>query len=163
METEVYALKKFLKMVDSRAKGARAETAIRDRLRELTGLQWERVPSSGALDAKHGLKGDLYIPNEKNYYVVECKHYAEDHLTSNILTDKSPQLLVFWEQAMRQGRQVDKIPLLIFKHDRSKIFVAFEAIPSASYRYFFISANGYEFYVALLDDWLINEVPEFIA
>ena len=50
-------------MVDPRAKGARAETQVRDKLRELTALNWERVPSSGALDPKHGLKGDLYVPN----------------------------------------------------------------------------------------------------
>lgn len=150
-------------MVDSRMKGARAETVIRDKMRELTGLQWERVPSSGALDAKHGLKGDLYVPNEKNYYVVEVKHYADDHLTSKVLTDKNPQLLEWWEQAMRQGRQVDKIPLLLFKHDRSKIFAAFENIPSGKYRHIYVCTNGYEFYIALLEDWVQTELPEFIA
>ena len=101
--------------VDPRAKGARAETLIRDKLREYTGLQWERVPSSGALDPKHGLKGDLYVPNEKNLYVVEVKHYAEDHLTSKVLTDKTPQLLEWWGQAVRQGIQVSKTPLLPFE------------------------------------------------
>lgn len=149
--------------VDSRAKGARAETLIRDQLRKLTGLQFERVPSSGALDPKHGLKGDLYVPNEKNLYAIEVKHYAEDHLTSAILTGKSPQLLDFWGQAVRQGVQVSKKPLLIFKFDRSKIFCAFLEMPSADFRYFFISACGYEVYVALLDDWITNEAPKFIT
>jgi len=119
--------------VDPRAKGARAETLIRDQLRALTGLMWERVPSSGALDPKHGLKGDLYVPNEKNLYAVEVKHYEEDHLTSAILTGKSPQFLEWWEQAVRQGKQVDKWPLLIFKHDRSKVFCAFQDMPSVDY------------------------------
>ena len=149
-------------VIDSRAKGARAETTVRDTLRTVTGLQWERVPSSGALDPKHGLKGDLYVPNEKNLYCVEVKNYAEDHLTSKLLTSKSPQLIEFWEQAIRQGKQVSKIPLLIFKFDRSKIFVAFEEIPNCNYSHIFISAKGYEFYVALLDDWLTNENPKFI-
>lgn len=149
--------------VDPRAKGARAETLIRDQLRELTGLQWERVPSSGALDPKHGLKGDLYVPNEKNLYVVEAKHYKDDHLTSAILTGKNPQFFEWWQQAVRQGLQVDKIPLLVFKFDRSKVFCAFEQMPTASYKYIFISANDYEVYVALLDDFVKNEIPEFIA
>ena len=70
--------------VDPRAKGARAETVIRDELRLLTKLKWERTPGSGALDPKHQLKGDLYIPNEKNLFCVECKHYAEDHLAHRI-------------------------------------------------------------------------------
>ena len=61
-------------MVDSREKGARAETVARDALRKLSKLQWERTPGSGALDPKHLLKGDLYIPGEKNLFVVEVKH-----------------------------------------------------------------------------------------
>lgn len=149
--------------VDPRAKGARAETTIRDQLRKLTNLQWERVPSSGALDPKHGLKGDLYVPGEKNLYSVEVKHYEEDHLTSAILTGKSPQFFEWWAQAVRQGAQVKKTPLLIFKHDRSKVFCAFEDMPSSEYRYFFINALGYEVYVSLLDDFVIHEAPKFIA
>lgn len=148
--------------VDPRAKGARAETQIRDQLRKLTGLQFERVPSSGALDPKHGLKGDLYVPNEKNIYAIEVKNYAEDHLTSAILTGKSPQFFTFWEQTIRQGKQVSKKPLLIFKFDRSKIFCAFLDMPSADYRHFFINACGHEVYVSLLEDWIVNERPKFI-
>ena len=149
--------------VDSRAKGARAETQIRNKLRELTKLQWERVPSSGALDPKHGLKGDLYIPNEKNLYCVEIKHYADDHLTSKVLTDKNPQLIEWWEQAVRQGVQVDKIPLLIFKFDRSKIFCAFADAPTGLYDHFIICANDYYFSVCVLEDYIIHEKPQFIA
>lgn len=149
-------------MVDSREKGARAEVAVRDVLRQHTKLQWERVPGSGALNEKHQLKGDLYIPGEKNLYVVEVKHYKEDHLTSAILTGKSPQILDWWRQAVRQGEQVNKIPLLTFKFDRSKIFVAFTDLPSARYRHIFVSIEGYEFFVALLEDYLTFENPKFI-
>jgi hypothetical protein len=150
-------------MVDSRQKGARTETVVRDRLREFSGLGWERVPSSGALDPKHQLKGDLYVPGEKNLYCVEVKGYADDHLTTTILTAVDPQLLVWWEQTERQGKQVDKIPLLIFKHDRSKLFAAFADMPSNTYRHFLVCAKGHEFYVSLLDDYLKHEQPKFIA
>ncbi len=149
--------------VDPRAKGARAETLIRDQLRALTGLNWERVPSSGALDPKHGLKGDLYVPNEKNLYCVEVKHYIDDHLTSKMLTDKNPQFIEWWEQAVRQGNQIDKIPLLLFKFDRSKIFAAFQDMPSADYRYLFFNGLGYEVYISLLEDFIKYEQPEFIT
>jgi hypothetical protein len=128
-------------MVDSRAKGATAETKARDELRKLTGLKWERVPGSGALDPKHGLKGDLYVVGEKNLYVTEVKHYKDDHLNSSLLTGKSPQLLEWWSQAVRQGVQVDKTPLLIYKHDRSKMFAAYKDIPSVDYRYMYINVN----------------------
>ena len=54
-------------MVASRAKGARGEYLVRDMLRDATGLKFERVPSSGALEY---LKGDLYVPNQRNYYCI---------------------------------------------------------------------------------------------
>ena len=150
-------------MVDSRDKGARAETVIRDLLRAHTKLQWERTPGSGALNEKHGLKGDLYVPNEKNIYCVEVKHYADDHLTSAVLTGKNPQLLEWWSQAVRQGLQVNRKPLLIFKFDRSKIFVAFEDMPSANYRNMFINVGEHNFYVSLFEDFLKYESPKFIT
>lgn len=150
-------------MVDSRDKGSRAETVVRDYLRNSTKLKWERVPGSGALDEKHGLKGDLYVPGEKNAYCIEVKHYAEDHLTSKILSGKSPQLFEWWEQCLRQGRQVNKLPLLIFKHDRSKLFAAYENMPYNDYLYVYINHyTSHPFYVSLLDDFL-NDNPKFIV
>jgi hypothetical protein len=149
--------------IDSRQKGATAETKVRDELRKLTGLKWERVPGSGALDPKHGLKADLYVPKEDNLYAVEVKHYAEDHFNTTLFTSKNPQLLQFWKQTVREAGQVSKKPLLIFKHDRSKLFVAFEEMPNYNYSYVFVAIEDYEFYVALLDDWVSNEAPKFIA
>lgn len=151
-------------MVDPRAKGARTETTVRDTLRKLTGLNWERVPGSGALDPKHQLKGDLYVPGRTNLYAVEVKGYAEDHINSTLLTGKNPQLLEFWKQAVRQGQQVSKKPLLIFKFDRSKIFVAFEDLPvTMAYRCILVSIDGYDFYVALLEDWIKFDQPQFVT
>jgi len=150
-------------MVDSRAKGARTETIARDMLRKHTKLNWERVPGSGALDPKHQLKGDLYVPGMQNLFCVEVKGYAEDHLTSQVLTSKTPQLIEFWRQTYRQGCQVNKHPLLIFKFDRSKLFVAFEDLPSHNYRFVCISCDGYEFFVALLEDWLEHEKTQFVS
>lgn len=150
-------------MVDSRAKGAKAETVVRDRLRELTGLQWERTPSSGALDPKHGLKGDLYIVNERNLYCVEIKHYKDDQLSTSIFTAKEPILLQWWDQCLRQSRQVNKKPLLIFKHDRSKLFVAFEDFPDGDYFHCYVNyTKAHPFYIALLDDWFAFENPKFV-
>jgi hypothetical protein len=150
--------------VDPRAKGARTETTVRDLLRKHTNLNWERIPGSGALDPKHQLKGDLYVPGRTNLWCTEVKGYAEDHLTSSILTGKNPQLIEFWKQAIRQGEQVSKKPLLIFKYDRSKVFVAFKELPKISdYRYVFVNCDKHEFYIALLEDWLLHEQPQFVT
>lgn len=150
-------------MVTSNEKGARGETIIRDKLRALTNLRWERVPSSGALDPKHGLKGDLYLPGENNLFCIEVKNYEEDHLTSKILSSTNPQLIKFWEQAVRQGNQVNKKPLLLFKFARSKVFAAYQDIPNNDYNYIFISYNGHSLYVSLMEDWITNENPKFIT
>ena len=150
-------------MVDSRVKGATAETRIRDELRKHTGLRWERVPGSGALDAKHGLKGDLYVPGSNNLFCVEVKHYKDDHLNTTLFTGKNPQLIEWWKQSIRQGIQISKEPVLVFRHDRSKNFVAFKKFPSRDYNYIFCNIQGHEFYISLLTDWLVNEEPKFVV
>lgn len=150
-------------MVDSRAKGSRAENDVAKLLKQETGHDFKRVPLSGGLHASHGLKGDLYIPNSLNIFCIEVKHYKDDHLTSKVLTDKKPQLIEWWEQTIREAAQVSRKPLLIFKFDRSKMFVAFKDMPNTTnYRCSFMSIDGHEFYVAKLEDWLKYEQPRFV-
>lgn len=115
-------------MVDSRQKGARAELQARDLLRKLSGLKWERVPASGALGAEHGLKGDLYVPKTDVRWCVEVKHYKDDQISTKLITGKSPIFDQWWEQTVREAEQIDKRPLLLFKHDRSKWFVAYKKV-----------------------------------
>ena len=110
---------------------------------------------------KH-LKSGPYIPNEKNVFCVECKHYADDHFTSTLLTSKNPQIIDWWQQAVRQGKQVGRKPLLLFKHDRSKVFAAYEDMPDNDYRFVFLNLLGYNFYISLMSDWLQFEKPRFI-
>lgn len=126
----------------SKAKGTRAEAALKKVLVEKTKLKWERTPQSGALGAQHGLKGDLYIPNEKNYYCVEVKHYKDDKLTSKILTDKTPQILEWWDQTVREAEETGKDPILFFKFDRSKWFVSIPKYTLVDYGYDLESMPG---------------------
>lgn len=156
-------------MVDSRQKGGRAEAAAKKLLQEKTGLDWQRTPGSGALNEVHKLKGDLYIPDEKNKFCVEVKHYKDDHLTSKILTSKDSQLLQWWRQTERQACQVARDPLLLFKFDRSKWFVAFtihafgdggDMYFNDGYKYFTLNFNdndSHEIYITKLEDWLDNQ------
>lgn len=104
-------------------KGTRAEYKIRDLLKEHTGLDWQRTPGSGATAAKLKMKGDLYVPGEGNLYTVECKHYKEDHLSSKILTNTTSPIFDWWEQTTRQAFQNTNEPLLIYKWDRSKLYI----------------------------------------
>lgn len=147
-------------MVDSRKKGYAAELAAKKILIKYTGLNWQRTPLSGALDEKHGLKGDLYIPDCKQRYCVEVKHYKDDHLTSKILTSKNPILLDWWAQTVRESVQVDRRPLLLFKFDRSKWFVATNELMDYV-EHFNIHTDKAYLSCALLENWLSMENPVF--
>ena len=149
-------------MVDVRAKGAKAETDAKIILKKHTGLGWERIPASGALDPKHGLKGDLYLPNKDNVYCVEVKHYSDCHIDHTLISGKNPQLIEWIIQAKRQDVKTNRKWLLILKLDRSKLFVSFEDLPIGEFPFIFINKNGHEFYISLLEDYLINNSPRFI-
>ena len=144
-------------MVDSRAKGARGEYLVRDKLREYTGLKFERVPSSGALEY---LKGDLYVPHQKNYYCIEVKNYSESPLNDRMFTaEKTNNLIRWWKKLILQAENGNQKPLLLFKYNRSKVLVATEYKPK-SCKYMFIS--WLNCYVLLAEEWLNSEYTEFI-
>lgn len=138
--------------VDSRAKGQRGEYQVRDLLRKYTGLQWERIPASGALSY---LKGDLYVPHEHNNYLIEVKNYEEEALNTKVLTNKSSNLVAWWNKAVEQAALRDQKPSLFFKHTRSKIFVGVAECPKNVTKFMYI--NHLECYVMLAEDFLANE------
>ena len=144
-------------MVDSRAKGARGEYLVRDLLREYTNLQFERVPMSGALEY---LKGDLYVPNEKNYFCIEVKNYAETPLTDKILSQiKTNNLIRWWRKLVTQALAGKQRPLLFFKYNRSKIYVGTENKPEYT-NYIYIS--DLNCYICIAEQWLNQEEVVFI-
>ena len=146
-------------MVDSRAKGARGEYLVRDMLRDATGLKFERVPSSGALEY---LKGDLYVPNQRNYYCIEVKNYKDSPLSDKVFTQpKTNNLVKWWKKIVIQAIGGGQKPLLFFKYDRSKVFVVTEQKPENTIEYLFI--RFLDCYVLLAEDWLKHEKVEFIS
>lgn len=145
-------------MVDSRAKGARGEYLVRDMLREYTGLQFERVPNSGALEY---LKGDIYVPHEKNLYCIEVKNYAESPLSDRIFTQrKTNNLINWWKKVSLQAGNGGQDPLLFFKYNRSPVYVVTELCPEKTQDWMYI--KFLDCYVLLADEWLIKEDIHFI-
>ena len=145
-------------MVDSRAKGARGEYLVRDMLREHTNLQFERVPSSGALEY---LKGDLYVPHAKNKFCIEVKNYESSPLTDKIFTaSKTNNLIQWWSKLLRQADTGNQEPLLFFKYNRSPVFVGTEISPKETTHYIYISWLGC--FVLLAEEWLNKEKVEFL-
>lgn len=152
--------------VDSRDKGKRGEAQVRDLLRERTGLQWERVPGSGAYGANHGLKGDVYLPPATGHMskiCVEVKWYKDEQVTSNMLNTGVSQVEKWWEQTVRESEQMNMRPALIFKKDRGNWLIALSfddpaAIYLAEYQHFTFSKRGTEIIIGDFKTWL-NKVP----
>ena len=146
-------------MVDSRAKGARGEYLVRDMLRESTNLQFERVPSSGALEY---LKGDLYVPHAKNRFCIEVKNYENSPLSDKIFTaPKTNNLIKWWKKLLIQAERGNQEPLLFFKYNRSPVFVVTGEPPEETKEYMFICFL--QCFVLLAEEWLNKEKVEFIS
>tara|TARA_S200000501_G_scaffold120528_1_gene113342 strand:- start:1187 stop:1630 length:444 start_codon:yes stop_codon:yes gene_type:complete len=144
-------------VVDSRAKGARGEYLVRDMLREHTGHQFERVPSSGALEY---LKGDLYVPHAKNRYCIEVKNYESSPLSDKIFTaPKTNNLIKWWKKLLVQAEGGNQLPMLFFKYNRSPVFIVTQMEPVYP-EYMYISIL--DCYVSLAEEWLTMEKVEFL-
>ena len=145
-------------MVDSRAKGARGEYLVRDMLRDFTGYQFERVPSSGALEY---LKGDLYVPHAKNRFCIEVKNYESSPLSDKMFTaPRTNNLIKWWKKLEQQAIKGDQEPLLFFKYNRSPVFVVTAEPPEKTKEYMFICFL--QCFVLLAEEWLRKEQLEFL-
>lgn len=145
-------------MVDTRTKGLRGEYAVRDILREATGDMWERTPTSGALEY---LKGDIYIPNEKQLAVIEVKNYKDPTLNDKLLTSKTANLQKWWPKLKLQAQTAKCLPLLFYKYDRSKWFVVTNIEPLKSKNYIYVGPM--DCYSMVAEEWLKSEWDSFKA
>lgn len=136
----------------SKLKGSAYEAKIKDILnKNFPDIQFERVPLSGSISY---LKGDIWTPHDTASWpwCIECKHYKELQW-NNFLTAKSSDIHSFWAQTIREAETMKKKPLLIFRWNRSKDFVAFDDDIIVE-SYVEVSAFGSKFKIALFDDWL---------
>ena len=136
----------------SKIKGSAYEAKITKLLTEVFGKEFRRVPLSGSLE---WLKGDIFVPTDTAWfpYTIECKHYAEIDW-SNLLTAKTSDLHNFWKQTQREAAVMKRKPLLIFRWNRSKDYVAYDDYIKVD-DYVEINSFGNRFKISLLDQWLI--------
>jgi hypothetical protein len=132
-------------------KGSAYEAKIALLLTKEFGKEFRRVPLSGAIDY---LKGDIWMPHDTAWfpYCIECKHYKEIEW-NNLLTAKSTDMYSFWAQTVREAEVMNKKPLLIFRWNRSKDFVAFNDDLQVD-SYVEVKAFDHHFKITLLSDWL---------
>lgn len=143
-------------------KGTRFEYLIRDKLSKKTGVTWDRVPQSGA----GTMKGDLYCKSNHYFYCIECKSFKDSVIQENLLNAKSNNLYMWWAQAVREAKEMNRKPALVFKKDRGKHLIAVvEEIPELN-RLSLTSSLGSEFVdvcIYLFDEWLAHkDVEELI-
>lgn len=135
----------------SKAKGSAFEAKIAKIFTEEFGKEFKRVPLSGALE---WMKGDIVCIKDTAWfpYTIEAKHYKEINWNS-LLTAKSSDMFSFWEQTVREAKVMDKKPLLVFRWDRSKDYVAFDD-DTPVINYIEVSSFGLKFKICLLEEWL---------
>lgn len=136
----------------SKIKGSAFESKMAKLLTEELGIEFKRMPLSGAIEY---LKGDLWVPSDTAgfKYAIECKHYAELDW-NNFLTAKSTDILQFWIQASEAAQKMKKSPLLLFRWNRSKDFVGYNDFSVNCQNYVEIKSFGQHFRIALLSEWI---------
>tara|TARA_E500000178_G_C16652853_1_gene587181 strand:- start:60 stop:506 length:447 start_codon:yes stop_codon:yes gene_type:complete len=141
----------------SKIKGSAYEAKIAKLLTNEFKVEFRRVPLSGAIDY---LKGDIWTPKDTAWwpYCIECKHY-KDIQWNNFLTSKTTDMLTFWKQTLREAEVMEKKPLLIFRWNRSKDFIAFDDDLKVEH-YVEVKSFGYHFKVTLLDEWIKKVKPK---
>ena len=112
---------------------------------------------SGALEF---MKGDLFVPNKENLYCIEVKNYKDNHFTDKVISTTSNQFIKWWAQTTEQAEKGGQKPILFFKYNRSKIYVAQQEEPLKVEKYMYV--KHLDCYVSLATDWLIFEQPRFI-
>lgn len=142
-------------MVNSRQKGLRAEQQIAHLLGINSGETFTQTPGSGS----GKIKGDLYVKDKHNIFMIEVKHYRDMAFNQKIFTQKNNNFVKWWTKAIAQAEQMQQEPLLFMKQNYSQWYVTTTREPKKEKRYMYINWLGA--YILLADKWLENEELEF--
>jgi len=138
-------------MVNPRQKGAKGEQQVISMLNRLTNEQWTTTPGSG----NGKIKGDLQVQGKHNLFCVEVKFYKDCGFNSKIYTQKSNNIYKWWSKLCKQAKDMKQEPILIFRENYGKFFVATTRKPENTLRYMHIGWLGA--YILIAEHWLENE------
>ena len=142
-------------MVNSRQKGNRGEQQVMSLLGRMTEEKWEQTPGSGS----GRIKGDIRVPGKHNLFCIEVKFYKDSGFNSKVYTSKTNNLYRWWSKLCKQAQEMEQEPLLIFRENYGKWYVATTRKPTETRRYMHVAWLG--MYILLLDNWLDKEKVEF--
>ena len=138
-------------MVNARQKGTKAEKEVAAMLHRHTGLNFTQTPGSGS----GKIKGDLYVENKHNLFLIEVKHYKDMGFSHKIFTQRSNNLVVWWNKAIRQAQEMEQEPIIFMKQNYANWYVVTTRRPKKDKRYMHINWLGA--YVMNAEKWLANE------
>lgn len=111
------------KRINSRSKGSDFELKIAKKLSTWWGEDFHRTPMSGGLgwSKDSRVSGDIVVPSDSLFpYSIECKK-REEWTLEQFLKGKG-EIDDWWNQCARDGKKVEKIPLLIFSKNFDEIY-----------------------------------------
>jgi Holliday junction resolvase len=107
-------------MVNSRSKGSKNERKIAHILKEWSGYEFTRTPSSGGLrwQKTNNTAGDIVCTDEFHRFpfCIEGKSYKEINFEHLIYLPKN-NILEFWAQATADAERAKKLPLLFMRYN----------------------------------------------
>jgi len=142
-------------LVNSRQKGSKAELQVAAMLKTYTGLEFIGTPGSGS----GKIKGDLYVLEKHNIFLIEVKHYRDMAFNQKIFTQKNNNFVRWWTKAISQAKEMKQEPLLVMKQNYSQWYIATTRKPVKTKRYMYINWLGA--YIMDAEKWLDKEDLEF--
>lgn len=136
-------------MINSKNKGSKNERGVAKLMQNWAGYEFARTPQSGGLHwKKQYTSGDIVCIDEKHGsrfpFSIECKfHESLDllHLIDDTIGKKSKKIKLFWDQAEKDAKEFNKIPLLFMRRNGMKAGMHFVAMPT---NFFLLWLSGIE-------------------
>lgn len=126
IEHDIFGGKPKAKGINSKRKGNTNELALTKFLNLWTGLEFQRVPSSGGLGWTSSVQtvGDVVCttPDVVFPFTIETKHLKNIGLSSmkGIMLRSNSIIYTHWTQCIREGKAANKIPLFFVRDNGMK-------------------------------------------
>lgn len=137
-------------IMNSKNKGNRFERKIARFFTKWTGYKFERNRAgSGAWHSNKDSTSDLTCTDERHAHrckiSIECKNYKEIKFEHLLLGNKGCDILKFWEQASKDAKRANKVPILCMRYNsipsEEFFFVVGKDLSSVFYKPLFDKAN----------------------
>ena len=108
-------------MANSKRKGNKFELKVSKWFTKWTSYKFGRTPYSGANHQSRDLASDIMCQDERHAHrckiSVECKNYKEIKFEHLLLGNKVCDILKFWEQASKDAKRANKVPILCMRYN----------------------------------------------